>query len=128
MPNTYKTWTYNSPVIAVTIWQKVGGSTIASSNILSFIQFYQLSFWTNVEAIEKVKYNNKTSGSTTAASNILRFPWASVEPPWTIVLRGLADLLLPTGVSVYSRCLVKWKNKTFRIYHFFSDHFALEFL
>jgi hypothetical protein len=53
---------------------------------------------------EKVKYSNKIDGSAIASPNILRFPRASVEPPRTTVLRGLADLLLPAGVSVYSRC------------------------
>jgi hypothetical protein len=69
---------------------------------------------------EKVKYNDKICGSTIASPNILRFPWASGESPRTTVLRGLTDLLLPTGVSVYSRCLVKVKGQTLRIYHFFS--------
>jgi hypothetical protein len=69
-------------------------------------------------ATEKVRYCNNIGGSTIASSNILRFPRASVEPPRTTVLRGLAELLLPAGVSVYSRCLVKWKNNIFKIHHF----------
>jgi hypothetical protein len=65
----------------------------------------------DAKVTEKVKYSNKIRRSTIASSNILRFPRASGEPPRTTVLRGLADLLLPAGVSVYSRCFVKWKNK-----------------
>jgi hypothetical protein len=92
-------------------WQKVCRRWATSPFLVGLINRLQ---GLPTGATEKVKYGNKTCGSTIASPNILRFPWASGEPPRTTVLRGLTDLLLPTGVFVYSRCLVKWKNKIFR--------------